>query len=239
MITLHHLTLGYGNRILLQHVDSTVERGTLTALIGRNGSGKSTLLRAIAGLERPRAGSVEVAGVDMQGAPAPKRARLVAFVATRRVRADRMTCREVVSLGRSPYTGWSGSLCGTDRRVVDAALDIVGLQPFAGRCLDSLSDGEAQRVMIARAIAQDTPVVLLDEPTAPLDLPARFALCRLLRQLVQEDGKTVVFSTHELELARHFADVVAVVDPPHLHMLQHDSTELDKVVSHLFNTSAL
>ncbi len=219
MIALDHLSLGYGRRILMCDVDATVADGRLVALIGRNGSGKSTLLRALAGIERPVGGRVLVDGIAIGSLAAQQRARKVAFVASGRAHADRMTATEAVSLARAPYTGWSGSLSADDKRIVAAALSQVGMSEYADRHIDSLSDGEAQRIMIARALAQDTPVLLLDEPTAPLDLPSRHRLGQMLGECAHGSGRTVIFSTHELDIALRYADDIMLIDTPRLLLL--------------------
>lgn len=216
MITIERLTLGYGGHELIRDADATIGKGRLVALIGRNGSGKSTLLRSLAGVERPLSGRVHIDGEVIVGMMPQQRARKVAFVASGRTRAERMTAVEAVSLARAPYTGWSGSLSASDRRIVADALARVEMTGYASRHIDSLSDGEAQRVMIARALAQDTPVMLLDEPTAPLDLPSRHRLGQLLAHFAHSSGRTVIFSTHELDIALRYADDIALIDTPRL-----------------------
>ncbi len=184
------------------------------ALLGRNGSGKSTLLRAMAGLNRHYTGRILADGINLQRLHAAEQARLMSFVGTGRARVERFTCYDLVALGRAPYTNWIGSLSDSDRRAVDSALDAVGMQDYARRQLDSLSDGECQRVMIARALAQDTPMILLDEPTSFLDIPNRYGLVRLLASLAHERGKCVIYSTHELDIALELSDSIMLIDPP-------------------------
>ncbi len=133
---------------------------------------------------------------------------------TDKVRIANLTCEDVVSLGRAPYTNWIGRMQDGDRTVVERSLDLVGMSAFARKTLDRMSDGECQRVMIARALAQDTPVILLDEPTAFLDLPNRYELATLLRRLSRDEGKCILFSTHDLDIALSLCDAVALIDPP-------------------------
>lgn len=218
-ITLHHLTLGYGPRILLERVSADIPDGALTALLGRNGTGKSTLLRAIAGLGPAAPGSIRLCGRELHALSLQQRAQTVGFVATDKVRIANLSCEEVVSLGRAPYTDWIGRLSGKDREIVRRALLLTGMESFALKTMDTLSDGECQRVMIARALAQDTPVILLDEPTAFLDLPNRYELCTLLRRLAHDEHKCILFSTHDLDIALSLCDTVALIDPPALHHL--------------------
>lgn len=216
MIRLDKISIGYGDRILLSDVSSRFERGRVTALIGRNGTGKSTLLRAVAGLERPLGGGIEIDGRRLERLAGGEAARLVAFVATDKVRIANLRCEDLVALGRAPYTNWIGRLQRIDRRIVAESLEMAGMSGFASKSMDTLSDGECQRVMIARALAQQTPVILLDEPTAFLDMPNRYELCSLLRTLAHDSGKTILFSTHELDIATTMCDDIALIDTPRL-----------------------
>lgn len=218
MIALEHFSIGYGQRRLIDKVDAVFPSSTVTALIGRNGTGKTTLMRAIGGLNGDYAGRILVNGTDISAITTARRARLLALVTTERIRVPDMLCREAVALGRAPYTGWSGSLSANDRRAVERALEDVDMTEYADRPLDRLSDGERQRIMIARALAQDTPAVLLDEPTSFLDLPARYALVAMLCRLA-EGGRTIIFSTHELDIALHRTPSVALLADKTLHIL--------------------
>lgn len=219
MIRIEDLTLGYGDRTLLDGVSATIPAGSLTALLGRNGTGKSTLLRALAGLGSRRRGRVLLAGTALDGIDPLRLARTVAFVTTERVRIADLRCRDVVALGRAPYTDWIGRLQAGDAAAVERSLAAVGMAGYGDRTMESMSDGECQRVMIARALAQDTPIILLDEPTSFLDLPNRYELCSLLVRLAHDEGKCILFSTHELDIALTLCDSVALIDPPALHHL--------------------
>ncbi len=216
MINLENISLGYGSRRLLEGVSTRFEAGGLTALIGRNGAGKSTLLRALAGLEPLQAGSITIGGTPIAELDGAEAARLVAFVATDKVRIANLPCEDLVALGRAPYTNWIGRLQAVDREIVADALVKVGMSDFACKTMDRMSDGECQRIMIARALAQQTPVILLDEPTAFLDMPNRYELCRLLQRLAHDEQKTIVFSTHELDIASKMCDSIALIDTPTL-----------------------
>lgn len=219
MIELKDFTIGYGDRVLIDKADVTIGDGQLTALIGRNGSGKSTLLRAIAGLNRNYTGEIVLNGRETAGMSAAQMARNLAFVSTERTRIPNMRCHDVVAVGRAPYTDWIGRLNKEDREMVDRSLAAVGMEAYAERTLDRMSDGECQRVMIARALAQTTPVILLDEPTSFLDLPNRYELCTLLARLAHDEGKCILFSTHELDIAMSMCDSIALIDTPNLHCM--------------------
>ena len=216
MITLENIKLGYGSRTLLDRTSATFGQGTLTALLGRNGAGKSTLLRAIAALGRIEEGSISLCGEELSTLNAEQIARRISFVTTDKVRIANLSCRDVVALGRAPYTNWIGRMQDIDREIVSKALAAVGMGDFAHKPIDSISDGESQRVMIARALAQQTPIILLDEPTAFLDLPTRHEVCALLRRLAHEEGKTILFSTHDLDIAMAQCDMAAIIDSPQL-----------------------
>ncbi|MBQ9137781.1 MAG: ABC transporter ATP-binding protein [Alistipes sp.] len=211
MITINNITLAYQSKTILTSASATFTRGTLTALVGRNGAGKSTLLRAAAAIDRPQSGTVTVEGNNLHTLSADKRAELISFVGTHRVRVANLKCRDVVAIGRAPYTNWLGSMQPQDEQIVTDALRAVGMEHFAQRAIDSLSDGECQRIMIARALAQQTPIIMLDEPTAFLDIPTRFEICRLLAELTRQ-GKTIIFSTHDIDAALPVCDNIAVIE---------------------------
>ncbi|MCM1532677.1 MAG: ABC transporter ATP-binding protein [Ruminococcus flavefaciens] len=235
MIELHQFSIGYGEHGLLSNVNVTIGNGCLTALIGRNGSGKSTLLRAIAGLNKNYAGHININGHDMTGMKAEQLARNLAYVSTERTRIPNLRCRDVVALGRAPYTDWLGRLGHNDSIIVDRALETVGMANYAERTMDTMSDGECQRIMIARALAQDTPIILLDEPTSFLDLPNRYELCNLLGRLAHNQEKCILFSTHELDIAMKMCDYLAVVDNPVLHNLSVEKVRDSGLIDRLFN----
>lgn len=235
MIELQDFSIGYGGRRLLEGVKAEIGKGCLTALIGRNGTGKSTLLRAVGGLNDRYEGRIILNGTDLRKMRPQQMARTVAFVTTERVRISNLRCEDVVALGRAPYTNWIGRMQDSDRATVRRALDAVGMSDYAGRTLDSMSDGECQRVMIARALAQSTPIILLDEPTSFLDLPNRYELCRLLSRLAHDEGKCILFSTHELDIAQRLSDAIALIDPPRL--LCEPTAEMRRlnIIPRLFN----
>ena len=187
-------------------IDAELRRGELVCLLGPNGAGKSTLMRTLAGLQLPLAGAVDFDGGDLHRLAEDERARLLGLVLTERVAAGNLSAYALVSLGRYPYTGWDGRLSAADEEVVRWALGAVGAEDLAARSVDELSDGERQKVMVARALAQEPAVLLLDEPTAFLDLPRRVEIMQLLRQLAYDTGSAVLLSTHDLDLALRCAD---------------------------------
>lgn len=212
IISLEKLTLGYGSRVLFADADVGFGWGEFTALVGRNGSGKSTLLRSIAALTAPLSGRIVVDGEDLAQLSRRAISEKIAFVSTEDVRTANLRVWDVVAIGRSPYTNWLGQLTADDRTRVEEAIESVGMTHFTNKPIDSLSDGERQRVMIARALAQDTPIILLDEPTAFLDLPNKYEICLLLSRLAHKQGKSIIFSTHDLSIALELCDTIAMIE---------------------------
>lgn len=212
MIRLENISLAYDGHTIIRESSAQLGRGELCALIGRNGTGKSTLLRAIIGLLKTSEGRILLDDEDVTTMADDAKARLISFVSTERIRVANLLCEDVVATGRAPYTNWIGRIQEQDRKIVAEALRTVGMETFAGRSIDTLSDGECQRIMIARALAQQTPIILLDEPTAFLDIPARFELCRLLRRLAQEQQKCILFSTHDIDAALPSCDSTLIIE---------------------------
>lgn len=210
MITLQHLTTGYRLRhrsiAVSQDLCARLPEGKLTCLIGTNGAGKSTLLRTLAGFQSPLDGSVEIDGTPLHELSSQELARTIGIVLTERTAEDGLTVEELVEAGRYPYTGFSGRMSASDRQIVDESLQRTGLTDFRRRPLNTLSDGERQKAMVAKVLAQQTPIILLDEPTAFLDFKAKPALLHLLATLAHEEGKTVLLTTHDLEIALQIAD---------------------------------
>lgn len=239
MIQLHNFSIGYGERTLLCNVNTTIPKGALTALIGRNGTGKSTLLRAIAGLNCGYSGKILLDGQPVTEMKASEMARMLAFVTTERTRIANLRCEDVVAIGRAPYTNWIGRIQPQDREVVMRSLASVGMEAYANRTMDKMSDGECQRIMIARALAQSTPIILLDEPTSFLDLPNRYELCSLLAQLAHNEGKCILFSTHELDIALSLADAIALIDPPRLLCLPTGEMQQSACIERLFKNECM
>ena len=233
MIRLENISIAYSSKTIIDRASVVFPQGSVTVLIGRNGAGKSTLLRSLTAVETPKSGSVFIDGKDIFSLNYEQRAKLLSFVGTQRIRIANMLCRDVVATGRAPYTNWVGKLNSSDIEIVNNALEAVGMNSFAMRSIDTLSDGESQRIMIARALAQQTPTIMLDEPTAFLDIPTRFEICKLLSNLAHNQGKTIIFSTHDIDAALPIADYIAVLDNCKLSL--HPASKAKEVISTLFS----
>ncbi len=205
---LQSLSIGYSHKVIAADINAQIKGGELTCLTGRNGTGKSTLMRTLAGFLKPLGGSALLDGHDVSRLSPAERSHLISVVLTDRVDVDGMRVKDLVSVGRQPYTGFFGKMSSDDEEVVNKAIADVGMTDFAGRQVNSLSDGERQKVMIAKALAQQTPVILLDEPTAFLDYPSKKEMFQMLTQLCHEQGKAVLVSTHDLDIALPIADSV-------------------------------
>ena len=227
MIRLENISLSYGLRTILRDASLHLHAGEMCALVGRNGAGKSTLLRAITA-----DGRTQINGTPLADLAPEKMAQMVAIVTTERIRIENLLVEDLVAMGRAPYTNWVGHLQDVDREIVREAIEAVGMSNFVGRDSSSLSDGELQRVMIARAIAQQTPIILLDEPTAFLDIPTRFEVCRILADLAHKEGKTILFSTHDVDAALAVCDSFAIIDKCELRHLP--TAEAESEIERLF-----
>ena len=210
MITLENLSIGYtsknNRKVVAEGINATLNDSELTCLIGPNGIGKSTLLRTLSAFQPPLEGSITIDGKRLETLSDKEVSRLIGVVLTTKPDVQNITVTELVGLGRSPYTGFWGTLNEKDSEIVEESIAKTGITHLAERMIQTLSDGERQKVMIAKALAQQTPVIYLDEPTAFLDYPSKVDMLMLLRQLAHETGKTIFLSTHDLELALQLAD---------------------------------
>ena len=205
------LTIGYRHprqpaHIVARNLQFELGAGEFVCIVGPNGAGKSTLIRTIAAMQPPLSGKVLLQGLDIHRLPATELARTVSVVLTERVGVGAMRSEALVALGRYPYTDWFGSLTPRDREIIEWAIDAVQASELAERDFSTLSDGERQKILIARALAQQPRLMVLDEPTAFLDLPRRVELMALLRSLAHDTGQTMLMSTHDLDLALRSAD---------------------------------
>ena len=209
-IVIKDLAIGYQSKhsvkTVAEGITDTLQSGCLTCLLGENGAGKSTLLRTLAGFQPALNGSIEIMGKPLPQYKEKELATVVGVVLTERTNVQNMSVAELVGMGRSPYTNFWGRLTAEDKAKTEEAMNLVGISALKDRLVQTLSDGERQKAMIAKTLAQETPIIFLDEPTAFLDYPSKVEMLRLLRRLAVEMDKTVFMSTHDLELALQMAD---------------------------------
>ena len=215
-IRLRDLSIGYpdkhNTKRVAEHLNASIHSGELTCLLGTNGVGKSTLLRTLSAFQPPLGGTIDLLDRPLSTYDDRKLATVIGVVLTEKSDIRNMTVEELVGLGRSPYTGFWGTLKESDRRIVHEAIARVRIEPLTQRMVHTLSDGERQKVMIVKALAQETPIIFLDEPTAFLDFPSKVEVMQLLHNLTHTLQKTVFMSTHDLELALQIADKIWLMD---------------------------
>jgi iron complex transport system ATP-binding protein len=212
ILKLQDLHIGYEHHanpkegIVYGPLNTEIHTPEMIGIIGRNGIGKSTLLRTITGIQHPLRGTIAIRGKEISKISRSDRARLISYVSTEAVHVQNLGVMELVSMGRFPYTNWFGRLTSIDHDIIDDSIEQTGIKHLLEKPVYQLSDGERQKVMIARALSQDTPVIILDEPTAFLDLPARHETIRLLNNLSRHKNKLIIFSTHDLSIAMDEVD---------------------------------
>ena len=216
MVVLDNLAIGYqtkrGVKVVAHGLNAALHKGQLTCLLGPNGVGKSTLLRTLSAFQPPLDGRILLAGKPLATYDSAQLSTMIGIVLTEKPDLRNMTVSELVAMGRAPYTDFWGTLTKSDRHVVTDSLAVVGIGQLASRTVDTLSDGELQKAMIAKALAQQTPLIFLDEPTAFLDFPSKAAMMQLLRRLARTMQKTIFMSTHDLEMALQVADTVWLME---------------------------
>ena len=234
-VVLKNLSIGYtqkGNeKVVAQGLNAAINSGELTCLLGCNGVGKSTLLRTLSAFQPALGGDIML---DSDGSLRPltsytdkELSRMIGIVLTEKPDVRNMTVEDLVGMGRSPYTGFWGTLSADDKQIVADAIRMVGIEPLRGRMIHTLSDGERQKVMIAKALAQQTPIIYLDEPTAFLDYPSKVEMMQLLRRLAHEQQKTIFLSTHDVELALQLSDCLWLMEcVPHSDLQARESNLL-------------
>lgn len=219
-ITLEQLSVGYkGFSPVVTGINVEIKSGELTCLIGPNGIGKSTLLKTLTGFLPKLGGRLLLDGRDIDLLSQRERAKCISIVLTYKTDVQNLSVAEMVGMGRMPYTGFWGKLNADDQEIVAEAINMVGINHLKDRMVQTLSDGERQKVMIAKALAQQTPIILLDEPTSFLDFPSKVEMLQLLHRLAKETDKVVFLSTHDLELALRIADLLVELDKSGLHVV--------------------
>ena len=242
-LSLNDLYIGYDDdasrHVVAEALNASLTGGTMTCLVGSNGVGKSTLMRTLSGFQPALGGEVRIDGCELSSYTPRELSERVGVVLTEREAMPDLTVEEVVAIGRVPYTNFWGTLSEEDRRAVDEAIALVGIESLRHKKIGRVSDGERQKAMIAKALAQQTGVILLDEPTAFLDYGSKVAVMRLLRQLAHDEGKAILLSTHDLEIAFQTADEVWILQREGLQTGSLDALEQRGAVSAFLAKSGL
>lgn len=212
ILSARNLTVGYGSKQVLKDLNLTLNSGKLTCLLGPNGSGKSTLIRTLSKIQKPLLGSIELEQRPIDQFDNKILSTKLSMVLTDKTSPGNLTAYALVSLGRFPYTSWIGTLSKADKQKIHWAMEATDCIQFSDIHIGELSDGERQKVMIARALTQDTPMIFLDEPTAHLDLPNRIEIFHLLKKLAKEEEKAILISTHEMNMAIANADLLWLIN---------------------------
>ncbi len=238
-IDIRNLSIGYnskkGLKIVAQNLNTALYKGELTCLLGVNGIGKSTLLKTLSGFLDRINGDILINGSNIDNFSEKELSKQVSIVLTEKVMVQNMTARELIAMGRSPYNGFWGRINKDDEEIVDRCIEMVNIAHLKNRYVDNLSDGERQKVMIAKALAQDTAIILLDEPTAFLDFPSKVEIVQLLHKLTRETDKSIFLSTHDLELALQSADKLWLMDKnSKIHIGSPEDLALQGILSSFF-----
>lgn len=233
----NNLTIGYGKKVIAADINIEIERGKITSCIGPNGSGKSTLLKVLSGLMPEISGQVFINDKMLGDFSERDKARTIAVMMTGHNNTEFMNCQEVVSLGRYPYTGRFGVLTSEDVHFVEEAMALTGVEELRDRDFMKLSDGQKQRVLLARAICQQPEILIMDEPTTYLDISYKLELLSILRKLVDDTGLTVLMSVHDLELAKRISDNVICVSENNCIMGQTNQVFTDEYIMKLYNVN--
>ena len=212
-----NLSIGYKTKSatmpIAKNLNLNLEKGKLIALIGANGIGKSTLLRSLTGIQKPISGTIFLNEKEIDKMDSLKLAQKLSVVLTEKLPPSNLTVWELIALGRQPYTNWIGTLTDTDIAKVNQAIALTKIEHLVSKKHYEISDGQLQIVLIARALAQDTPLIILDEPTTHLDLLHKVALLKILKKLTQETEKCILFSTHDIDMAIQLSDEMIIMTP--------------------------
>lgn len=233
------ISIGYDKgkqeKVIASDLTVSLKKGCLTALVGANGIGKSTLLRTITGIQKPLTGEVLFSHKNIENYTGKELAQRLSIVLTEGLPPSNLTVYEIVALGRQPYTNWLGALADEDITKVKTALELTQTSHLANRKYYEISDGQLQKVLIARALAQDTELIILDEPTTHLDLLHKVSLLKLLKKLTHETGKSILYSTHDLDLALQLSDEMIVMTTDSVTQDTPQNLTQNKVLDKIFN----
>lgn len=216
IINIKNLSVGYnlGKKTveILKNISLSADENQLIALVGKNGVGKSTFLRSVAGLQDFFSGEIFISNQNLSDLTLKERAKMLSFVPSTNENLPSMKAEEIVAMGRFPHTGWLGKLSEKDKKIVEKAIENTKMHELAQKQVTQLSDGEKKRIFIAKALSQNTPIIILDEPTAFLDIPSKHLITNILNQLTKQENKLIIFSTHDLDIAIKYADKIWIIN---------------------------
>ncbi|MCC7331057.1 MAG: ABC transporter ATP-binding protein [Flavobacteriales bacterium] len=212
VLKIEKLEVGYKNKAILSPITVNTHTNDMICIVGRNGQGKSTIIKTLCKLLKPISGNIFIKNIHLDKITDKQFSKLVSVVLTQKININHTLVEDFIAFGRYPFTNWLGTINENDRIIISEAMNLCGISHLKGKNFNDLSDGEKQKVNIARAIAQETPVILLDEPTAHLDLANNFETFKLLKKISKECGKSVIFSTHHIESALQLADQIWIVN---------------------------
>ncbi|MDT0295651.1 ABC transporter ATP-binding protein [Mesonia ostreae] len=234
ILTTRNLSIGYEDKLVAKNINLNIHPGELIAVIGVNGSGKSTLLKTITKELEPTSGEVFLEDTALEKISAKEISEKISIVLTETHFSKNLSVKELIALGRHPYTNWLGVLSQQDKEAIYNAIELIDLQDLADRKCSSLSDGQLQKVMLARALAQDTPLIILDEPTTHLDLYHKAFVLKLLKKLSKTTQKAIVFATHEIDLALQLCDQIILINDGKVFQQTPEELIKQKHLEHLF-----
>lgn len=209
---INDLSIGYEGKVVASAISFSLQKGELAAIVGVNGIGKSTILRTLGNFQPKIAGSIRIEGKELATYNEQQIASKISVVLTEPIASKNLSVYELLALGRQPYTNWLGKLGANDISVIDKSIALLELAPFLNKKCFQLSDGQLQRVLIARALIQDTDIILLDEPTTHLDLYHKVSILKLLKSIAHQTNKVILYTSHEIELAIQLCDKMLILD---------------------------
>lgn len=243
LLEIKSLNAGYkisrNSKIILKNINISAQKGELIALIGANGTGKSTLLKTITGLLPIISGDIFLSEQNLKNISVKEKAKKISFVSTEVVNVTNLKVKDLVALGRFPHTNWLGNIEDDDKKQIDSSLQKVGMSTFAEKFINEISDGERQRVMIARTLAQNTDIIILDEPTAFLDILSKYQLINTLHELSKTENKLIIFSTHDINIALKLCDKIWLVNQNEVLSEAPEDIVLNQRFSSIFNSTDL
>lgn len=239
ILNIEALSIGYNKNVLIKNINLSASNNELVSIIGRNGEGKSTLIKSIVGFLEKIHGNILINNKQLESYSEKEKSKLISVVLTEKIALHNISVFDYVAYGRYPYTNWLGMNTNSDNDMISKAINICGIKHLNDHLFSELSDGEKQKTNIARAIAQNTPIIVLDEPTAHLDLVNKLEVFKLLNKLVKEENKTIIISTHQIELALQLSDKIWMINNKNVIEGSPEKLKQEGIINQLFNSSEI